>query len=106
MLDLSNPLLYLSVSHHERSLHVDAAIFPLRRFGISNAIGCSLGFAKGHFVSKALFNTTGQGGLGIGGEDELEKGDGAAAPATNSSSKAMSNDLMKGDDLEKLDDLK
>jgi tripartite ATP-independent transporter DctM subunit len=51
-------------------------------------------------------NTTGQGGLGIGGEDELEKGDGAAAPAANSSSKAMSNDLMKGDDLEKSDDLK
>ena len=51
-------------------------------------------------------NTTGQGGLGIGGEDELEKGDGAAAPGANSSSKAMSNDLMKGDDLEKSDDLK
>jgi tripartite ATP-independent transporter DctM subunit len=51
-------------------------------------------------------NTTGQGGLGIGGEDELEKGDSAAAPAANSSSKAMSNDLMKGDDLEKSDDLK
>lgn len=51
-------------------------------------------------------NTSGQGGLGIGGQDELEKGDGAAAPAANSSSKAMSNDLMKGDDLEKSDDLK
>jgi tripartite ATP-independent transporter DctM subunit len=47
-----------------------------------------------------------QGTLGIGGDDELEKGDGAAAPAANSSSKAMSNDLMKGDDLEKSDDLK
>jgi len=44
--------------------------------------------------------------IGIGGEDELEKGDAAAAPAANSSSKAMSNDLMKGDDLEKSDDLK
>jgi len=51
-------------------------------------------------------NPSGQGGLGIGGQDELEKGDGAAAPAANSSSKATSNELMKADDLEKSDDLK
>jgi TRAP-type mannitol/chloroaromatic compound transport system permease large subunit len=47
----------------------------------------------------------GQGAIGVDGDDELEKGDGAA-PAANSSSKATSNELMKADDLEKSDDLK
>jgi hypothetical protein len=47
----------------------------------------------------------GQGGAGVEGEDDLEKGD-ATVPAANPSSKAMSNDLMKSDDLEKSDDLK
>ncbi|NBP34330.1 MAG: TRAP transporter large permease subunit [Betaproteobacteria bacterium] len=50
-------------------------------------------------------NASGQGALGVQGEDELEKGD-AATPAASPSSKTMSNDLLKSDDLEKSDDLK
>jgi tripartite ATP-independent transporter DctM subunit len=50
-------------------------------------------------------NTVGRGGLGVGGEDELEKSDGTSA-ATKSSSKANPIEMMKADDLEKSDDLK